>query len=94
MARVGRHAIVALALVTATFGASAEERSVTLIVDRMACPICAHTVKRSLERVSGVIKATVNLRDKTAVVVYDDAKADVADLINASARAGFPAAKK
>jgi len=34
-------------------------------------------VKKTLERVSGVSKVTVSFKDKTAVVVFDDAKASV-----------------
>jgi mercuric ion binding protein len=34
------------------------------------------------------------LKEKTAVVVYDDAKADLNALTAATARAGFPSAPK
>lgn len=83
-----------LALVASSIASSAAERTVTLAVDNMACVACAHNVKRSLERVAGVMKVQVSLKEKTAVVVYDDAKADLNELIGATARAGFPSAPK
>ena len=51
-------------------------------------------VKKTLERVSGVSKVTVSFKDKTAVVVFDDAKASVEDLTTAAAKAGFPSELK
>lgn len=84
----------ALILVASSIASSAEERTVTLAVDNMACVVCAYNVKRSLERVAGVMKVQVLLKEKTAVVVYDDAKADLNELIGATARAGFPSVPK
>ena len=72
----------------------AGERSVTFDVKNMVCPVCAYTVKKNLERVAGVTKATVSLKDKTAVVVYDDAMVDVGVLVQATSKAGFPSVLK
>jgi mercuric ion binding protein len=72
--------------------AVAGERTVTLSIEKMVCAVCAYTVKKSLESVAGVSKASVSLREKNAVVVFDDAKTDVNALISATARAGFPSA--
>ena len=87
-------AAVALALFTPPIGASADERTVTLAVENMACVVCAFNVRNSLEGVAGVVKVHVSLKEKTAVVVYDDAKADLNALIGATARAGFPSVPK
>jgi mercuric ion binding protein len=51
-------------------------------------------VKKTLEGVSGVSKVTVSFKDKTAVVVFDDAKASLQDLTSATAKAGFPSEPK
>lgn len=83
-----------IALTTTSISAFAGERTITLAVDGMICVVCAHNVKKSLEGVSGVAKVRVELKEKIAVVVYDDAKADVGALISATARAGFPSAPK
>ena len=94
MKRLITRGTLALALITTSIAVSAEERTITLAVDNMVCVVCAFNVKRSLERVVGVVKVNVSLKEKTAVVVYDDAKADLKALVTATARAGFPSAPK
>lgn len=83
-----------LALGIFSITASAEERTVALKVDGMVCVVCASNVKKSLERVAGVVKVHVALKEKTAVVVYDDAKADLNVLTSATASAGFRSTPK
>jgi mercuric ion binding protein len=78
----------------ASSAALAGEKTVTLAVKNMYCAACPHTVKSSLEAVPGVVKATVSLREKAAVVTYDDTKADVKALTNATTKAGYPSAPK
>jgi mercuric ion binding protein len=75
-------------------GAVAGERNVTLAVSNMYCAACPHTVKASLEAVSGVTKVVVSYKDKTAVVTYDDARTDVKSLTEATTNAGYPSAPK
>jgi periplasmic mercuric ion binding protein len=84
-------ASVAFAML-ASSAAYAGERTVTLAVKNMYCAACPHTVKASLKAVPGVGEVTVSYRDKTAVVTYDDAKADVQALIGATTNAGYPSA--
>lgn len=74
--------------------ALAAERTVTLAVENMYCAACPITVRRSLERVPGVIQAVVSFKDKTAVVTYDDSKTDVKALTSATTNAGYPSARK
>lgn len=74
--------------------AFAAETTVTLAVQKMTCATCPYTVRASLEAVPGVAKVTVSYKDKTAVVTYDDAKADVQALVNATTNAGYPSAPK
>lgn len=81
-----------LTLFTTSITAYAGERTISLAVDNMACVVCAFNVKKSLEGVAGVVKVHVSLKEKIAVVVYDDAKADLNSLIGATARVGFPSA--
>ncbi len=78
----------------ASSAAFAGEKTVTLAVKNMYCAACPHTVKSSLEAVPGVVKATVSYKEKTAVVTYDDTKADVKALTNATTKAGYPSAPK
>ena len=74
--------------------AHASERTITLAISNMFCEACPYMVKQTLESVPGVAKATVSLKDKTAVVVFDDSKASVKDLTAATAKAGFPSELK
>jgi mercuric ion binding protein len=66
----------------------AAQRTVMLAVQNMYCAACPHTVKASVQAVKGVAKVDVSLRDKTAVVTYDDA------LTAATTNAGYPSAPK
>lgn len=77
------------ALLLAT-GAAAAERSVTLAVDNMSCASCPYIVEKSLERVDGVIDASVSFEERTAVVRYDDNRATIDALTRATANAGYP----
>jgi mercuric ion binding protein len=74
--------------------AFAGEKTVTLAVKNMYCADCPFIAKKSLEGVPGVTKAVVSLKDKTAVVTFDDAKTDVSVLTNATTKAGYPSTPK
>ena len=74
--------------------AFAAEKTVTLAVKNMYCADCPFIVKKSLERVPGVAKVTVSYKDKTAIVTYDDSKADLKGLTAATTNAGYPSAPK
>lgn len=76
-------------LAGATPAASAAERTVTLAVP-MSCPTCPYIVKRSLEKVAGVQDVSVSYDAQTATVRYDDEKATIAALTQATADVGFP----
>lgn len=79
----------ALASLLAT-GAAAAERTVTLKVEGMTCALCGPTVKKSLERVQGVTKVQIDADKEIAVVVFDDAKANIEALTKATTNAGYP----
>jgi periplasmic mercuric ion binding protein len=79
--------------VVASPAAFAADKTVTLAVNNMVCAACPSIVKGSLEAVPGVAKVAVS-KDKTATVIYDDAKADVNQLTSATTKAGYPSAPK
>jgi mercuric ion binding protein len=81
-------------LIVSSGAAMAEQRTVILAVDNMYCEACPYMVKKTIEKVSGVSKVTVSFKDKTAVVVFDDARAQVKDLTNATTSAGYPSTPK
>jgi mercuric ion binding protein len=70
--------------------AFAASQTVTLAVPGMTCAACPITVKKALTRVHGVTRAEVDYDTRQAVVSFDDAKADVAKLMQATADAGYP----
>ena len=82
--------LAAAAVVLAAGPAVAAERTVTLAVDNMTCETCPPIVRKSLARVPGVAKAEVSAATHRAVVTFDDAKATVAALVDATTRAGYP----
>ncbi len=84
-------AITALAMaILAANDARAAERTVTLKVDNMFCASCPYIVKKVLAGVPGVGYVKVSFKNKTALVTFDDGKANVAALTAATANVGFP----
>ena len=80
--------------IVASSAAFAGDKTITLAVNNMYCAACPSIVKGSLEAVPGVAKVGVSYKDKTATVVYDDAKANVNQLTSATTKAGYPSAPK
>jgi mercuric ion binding protein len=77
-------------LLIGSSAALAGEKTITLAVKNMYCAACPHTVKASLEAVPGVTKVSVSYKDKTAVLTFDDTRADIAALTSATKNAGYP----
>lgn len=92
MTRLIGTALVALTL--ASGGALAAERTVRLMIENMTCETCPIVVRQSLKAVPGVGDIKVSMADKTAVVTFDDAKAAVSTLVDATTKAGFPSAQQ
>ncbi|HHI01396.1 MAG TPA: copper chaperone [Thermococcus litoralis] len=57
---------------------------VVLNIKNMSCQHCVMTIKRALEKIGA--KAEVGLKEKKAVVEYDESKLKVEDLISAIAK--------
>ncbi len=87
-------AVLATAAILASSTAFAADKTVTLAVKNMFCADCPFIVKKSLEGVPGVAKVAVSYKDKTAIVTYDDTKADVNALTKATTNAGYPSGPK
>jgi mercuric ion binding protein len=82
------------AVIVAAPTAMAAERTITLAVQNMCCAACPSVVKGSLEAIPDVVKVAVSYKDKTATIVYDEAKADVNKLTSTTNKAGYPSAPK
>ncbi len=77
-------------IIVAAAPAWAAVQTVTLSVPTMDCPVCPITVKKALTNMAGVSKAEVNFDKRQATVTFDDAKANVAALTQATTHAGYP----
>jgi mercuric ion binding protein len=88
-------AYVALVVsIVAPSSVMAGDRTITLAVKNMDCAACPSIVKGSLEAVPGVAKVAVSFKDKSATIIYDDAKVDVNQLTSATTQAGYPSSPK
>jgi len=72
----------------------AAPQTVTLDVPGMNCAACPITVKKAISKLEGVNKVDVNLERREAVVTFDDAKASVQKLTQATENAGYPSSAK
>jgi len=72
----------------------AASKTVTLSVPGMYCEVCPITVKKALQKVNGVEKVSASFETKEAVVTFDDSKASVDKLREATAKAGYPSTIK
>ena len=86
-----RHLIAAaLVMLMPLASLAAPPQTAVLDVQNMTCPVCPITVRKSLEKVSGVSDVQVNFDQKTATVTYDPDKAQPEALTEATANAGYP----
>ena len=65
--------------------------TITLNIGGMTCGGCVKSVAKVLSDVNGVTHADVDLESATAVVEFDDAKTNIAALIDVVEDAGFDA---
>lgn len=85
-----RMILIALLAALPIAALAAAQKTVTLSVQHMTCPVCPITVKKALDEVPGVSAAKVDFDKKTATVSYDPDKARLDDLTTATANAGYP----
>ncbi len=74
--------------------ALADSKTVTLSVPGMYCEMCPVTVKKAIQKVDGVEKVSASFETKQAVVTFDDSRANVDKLREATAKAGYPSTIK
>src|SRR5439155_26111808 len=79
-----------MCLVAIATPAWAASKTVSLDVPGMTCPVCPITVKKALNKVSGVSKVEVSYEKKEARLTFDDGKTDTKALVKATTDAGFP----
>ena len=84
-------ALLALAAAAPLWAAT---QTVTLTVPGMTCAACPITVKQAISKLVGVSKVNVSFDKREAVVTFDDAKASVPKLTQATENAGYPSSVK
>ena len=57
----------------------------------MTCALCPFTVTTTIKKIDGVISASADFKNKTAVAIFDDTKTSLAEKAEASKNAGYPA---
>ncbi|MBX0297921.1 heavy metal translocating P-type ATPase [Haloarcula nitratireducens] len=70
-------------------GGQRRELTARLVVPEMDCPSCAQKVDKSLQRVDGVVDATLQPTTGTANVTYDPDRISEADVVDAIEAAGY-----
>lgn len=80
---------LAFVLIGYTGPAVSAEQTVSLSV-KLSCPTCPYIVKKSLQKVAGVLNVEVSYDEQTAIVRFDDAKTNVTALTDATKAVGFP----
>jgi mercuric ion binding protein len=71
--------------------AETNEQTATFAIEKMTCQMCPITIRKAIEKVDGVIKATVDYDTKTATVIFDPTKTNTNVIALASTNAGYPA---
>ncbi len=83
-------ALLAALIPLATLAATPQ--TTVLDVQNMTCNLCPVTVRKSLEKVTGVSQARVDFERKTATVTFDADKTSITALVKATTDAGYPSA--
>ncbi|MBI4833865.1 MAG: cation-translocating P-type ATPase [Planctomycetes bacterium] len=63
--------------------------NITMSVEGMHCPSCAANIERSIEHLSGVVKASVNFASSEVAVQYDPQRVDMDQIKKAVAKPGY-----
>ena len=67
-----------------------ETKTVVLDVPGMTCKFCPITIRKALNKVTGVNEVKADFETKTATVTFDPDKTSIAALTRATANAGYP----
>ena len=84
--------VVLSAYLFSSGAAFANEQTVTLNVANATCELCGPIVKRSLNRVSGVLDVQMSEAEGAAIakVRFEDSRTNVLALVTATTNAGYP----
>lgn len=91
MKKIFTAVVLGLAFISPAWAAT---QTVTLSVPDMSCPACPITVKKALNKVSGVSNVDVKFEERIAIVAFDDSKTSIRKLTEATESAGYPSSVK
>ena len=77
---------------TSVIAAAIGEVTTRFAIEKMNCPLCPITVRKSIEKVSGVKRVEVDYEKKIATVIFDPALTSNKQIADASTDIGYPAA--
>lgn len=80
----------AVSLFTLPIPTYAATQTIVLTIPTMDCATCPILIRTALERVTGVNKAKVSYEHREAIVTFDDSRATVAQLVEATTKVGYP----
>lgn len=60
-------------------------------ISGMSCAACATKIEKRLNKIEGIVKATVNLATEKAIVEYDSSNIGISDIITAIEKLGYKA---
>lgn len=69
---------------------AATPKTVTLDVKNMTCELCPVTIRKSLEKLTGVSAVKIDFAKKTATVTFEPDKVQPDALTQATTNAGYP----
>ena len=78
-------------LTTGAYAATSGEVTTRFNIEKMNCPLCPITVRKSMENVPGVKQVEVDYEMKIATVIFDPAQTTKSQIANASTDIGYPA---
>lgn len=87
-------AVTSVLLAGAVSASEASDMTAVFDVQKMTCAACPISVRKAMQRVTGVKAVQVSLESESAVVTFDPNKTTVAEIGKASADVGFPATAK
>ncbi len=82
--------VFAAGFTTSAISATTGEVTTRFTIEKMNCPLCPITVRKSMEKVSGVRQVEVDYEMKIATVVFNPALTSNKQIADASTDIGYP----
>ncbi len=82
---------IAAGFPTSAIAAATGEVTTQFKIEKMNCALCPITVRKSMEKVSGVKQVEVDYEMKIATVIFDPAMTSKKQIADASTDIGYPA---